>query len=48
MPGEHKAGSRPKNRSGKPGKLIEYNDTKTLFTTPQEQATEDYVSGRFG
>ncbi|HBR87850.1 MAG TPA: phosphate ABC transporter ATP-binding protein, partial [Microbacterium sp.] len=34
--------------TGKPGKLIEYNDTKTLFTTPQEQATEDYVSGRFG
>jgi phosphate transport system ATP-binding protein len=34
--------------TGKPGKLIEYNDTATLFTTPAVQATEDYVSGRFG
>jgi phosphate transport system ATP-binding protein len=34
--------------TGKPGKLIEYNDTATLFTAPTVQATEDYVSGRFG
>ena len=34
--------------TGKPGKLIEYNDTNTIFTTPSVQATEDYVSGRFG
>ena len=34
--------------TGKPGKLIEYNDTATIFTTPSIQATEDYVSGRFG
>jgi phosphate transport system ATP-binding protein len=34
--------------TGKPGKLIEYNDTAALFTTPTVQATEDYVSGRFG
>ena len=34
--------------TGKPGKLIEYDDTKTIFTTPSVQATEDYVSGRFG
>ncbi|WP_345752004.1 phosphate ABC transporter ATP-binding protein PstB [Microbacterium rhizophilus] len=34
--------------TGKPGKLIEYNDTATIFTTPSVQATEDYVSGRFG
>jgi phosphate transport system ATP-binding protein len=34
--------------TGKPGKLIEYNETKTIFTTPSVQATEDYVSGRFG
>ncbi|MGZ0713047.1 phosphate ABC transporter ATP-binding protein PstB (plasmid) [Coraliomargarita sp. W4R53] len=34
--------------TGKPGKLIEYNDTKSIFTTPTVQATEDYVSGRFG
>ncbi|MHC6175087.1 phosphate ABC transporter ATP-binding protein PstB [Glutamicibacter endophyticus] len=34
--------------TGKPGKLIEYNDTATIFSNPAEQATEDYVSGRFG
>ena len=34
--------------TGKPGKLIEYDDTSTIFTTPSVQATEDYVSGRFG
>lgn len=34
--------------TGKPGKLIEYDDTATIFTTPSMQATEDYVSGRFG
>ncbi|WP_396657458.1 phosphate ABC transporter ATP-binding protein PstB [Microbacterium sp.] len=34
--------------TGKPGRLIEYDDTATIFTTPSVQATEDYVSGRFG
>ena len=34
--------------TGKPGKLIEYDDTNTIFTSPSVQATEDYVSGRFG
>ncbi|WP_017793263.1 phosphate ABC transporter ATP-binding protein PstB [Leucobacter salsicius] len=34
--------------TGKPGKLIEYDDTSTMFSTPSVQATEDYVSGRFG
>jgi phosphate transport system ATP-binding protein len=34
--------------TGQPGKLIEYDNTKTIFTTPAVQATEDYVSGRFG
>lgn len=34
--------------TGKPGKLIEYGDTSTIFSNPAEQATEDYVSGRFG
>jgi phosphate transport system ATP-binding protein len=34
--------------TGKPGRLIEYDDTRTIFTTPSVQATEDYVSGRFG
>ncbi|WP_309081304.1 phosphate ABC transporter ATP-binding protein PstB [Zhihengliuella sp.] len=34
--------------TGKPGKLIEYAETSTIFSTPREKATEDYVSGRFG
>ncbi|AMB59314.1 phosphate ABC transporter ATP-binding protein PstB [Microterricola viridarii] len=34
--------------TGKPGKLIEYNDTTSIFSNPSVQATEDYVSGRFG
>ncbi|HSP53201.1 MAG TPA: phosphate ABC transporter ATP-binding protein PstB [Cryobacterium sp.] len=34
--------------TGKPGKLIEYDDTTTIFSNPSIQATEDYVSGRFG
>lgn len=34
--------------TGKPGKLIEYNDTNMIFSNPTVQATEDYVSGRFG
>ncbi|UZN04039.1 phosphate ABC transporter ATP-binding protein PstB [Cellulomonas sp. S1-8] len=34
--------------TGKPGKLIEMDDTSTMFSSPREQATEDYISGRFG
>ena len=34
--------------TGKPGKLIEYDDTNTIFSKPSVQATEDYVSGKFG
>ena len=34
--------------TGKPGKLIEYDTTATIFTNPTVQATEDYVSGKFG
>lgn len=30
------------------GKLIEFNDTKTLFSQPKEKKTEDYITGRFG
>jgi len=30
------------------GKLIEVNDTETLFTRPSLQQTEDYITGRFG
>ncbi|TQO20532.1 phosphate ABC transporter ATP-binding protein (PhoT family) [Rhodoglobus vestalii] len=34
--------------TGAPGKLIEYDDTTTIFSNPSIQATEDYVSGKFG
>jgi len=30
------------------GKLVEVDDTKTLFTKPQLRKTEDYITGRFG
>jgi phosphate transport system ATP-binding protein len=34
--------------TGAPGKLIEFDDTATMFSKPSVQATEDYVSGKFG
>ena len=34
--------------TGKPGKLVEMGDTATMFSSPTVQATEDYISGRFG
>ena len=30
------------------GVLVEYDDTKTIFTQPKDKRTEDYVTGRFG
>ncbi len=30
------------------GKLIEYDRTNVIFTSPKKQQTEDYVTGRFG
>jgi len=30
------------------GRLVEYNDTNTLFTSPADKRTEDYITGRFG
>lgn len=32
----------------KVGYLVEYDETENIFNNPQEQATRDYVSGRFG
>jgi phosphate transport system ATP-binding protein len=34
--------------TGEPGKLIEFDDTATIFSNPNEKMTEDYISGRFG
>jgi len=33
---------------GKQGYFVEYNDTKTLFETPAQEATKQYVTGAFG
>ena len=30
------------------GKLIEYDETETIFTKPNVKHTEDYITGRFG
>jgi phosphate transport system ATP-binding protein len=34
--------------TGQPGHLVEFNPTKKMFSTPDEPATEAYISGRFG
>ena len=34
--------------AGEPGRLVEMDDTATIFSNPKEQATADYVTGRFG
>ncbi len=33
---------------GEPGRLVEVGDTARIFSRPTEQATKDYVAGRFG
>ena len=30
------------------GELVEFNETKTIFTNPFDKRTEDYITGRFG
>jgi len=30
------------------GKLIEYDETETIFVNPSNKKTEDYITGRFG
>ena len=34
--------------TGKPGQLVEIDDTQRIFNNPSVKATEDYISGRFG
>jgi len=36
------------NRDARTGILVEYDETPKIFTTPADQRTEDYVTGRFG
>src|SRR6187431_2178873 len=35
-------------KTGDPGRLIEYDDTQKIFSNPAEKKTEDYITGRFG
>lgn len=30
------------------GEVVEYGDTEKIFSMPQDQRTEDYITGRFG
>jgi phosphate transport system ATP-binding protein len=30
------------------GEIVEYGDTREIFTRPKDKRTEDYISGRFG
>ncbi|MGB0175469.1 MAG: phosphate ABC transporter ATP-binding protein, partial [Acholeplasmataceae bacterium] len=30
------------------GELIEMNDTSVIFNTPENEKTEQYITGRFG
>ncbi|MFN8071936.1 MAG: phosphate ABC transporter ATP-binding protein PstB [Mycobacterium sp.] len=34
--------------AGKPGRLVEVDDTGKIFSNPTQKSTEDYISGRFG
>tara|TARA_B100002051_G_C16726989_1_gene635928 strand:+ start:1485 stop:2306 length:822 start_codon:yes stop_codon:yes gene_type:complete len=34
--------------SGKVGYLVEFNETEKIFNNPEQQSTQDYISGRFG
>lgn len=34
--------------TGKPGNLIEYDDTSVIFSNPSHEETQNYISGRFG
>jgi phosphate transport system ATP-binding protein len=30
------------------GELIEFGNTKDIFTNPKDKRTEDYITGRYG
>lgn len=38
----------PTPKGGKVGHLVEYDKTETIFHSPQQEKTREYVSGRFG
>ncbi|MFG1775078.1 phosphate ABC transporter ATP-binding protein PstB [Micromonospora sp. NPDC049048] len=35
-------------KTGDPGRLIEYDNTQKIFSNPGVKKTEDYITGRFG
>lgn len=35
-------------RPDRAGEMIEFNQTRSIFTNPRDKRTEDYVTGRFG
>ena len=34
--------------TGRPGRLVEFDETGKIFSNPSQKSTEDYISGRFG
>jgi len=38
----------PTEKGGRMGYLVEFDKTEVIFQNPQEKATQEYVSGRFG
>lgn len=36
------------NKGGEVGYLVEYDHTNTICGNPDQEATKNYVSGRFG
>jgi phosphate transport system ATP-binding protein len=30
------------------GEMVEFDETNTVFTSPRDKRTQDYVTGRFG
>jgi phosphate transport system ATP-binding protein len=36
------------SNAGEPGRLIEIGSTTAIFTKPNDQRTEDYITGRMG
>jgi phosphate transport system ATP-binding protein len=30
------------------GELVEFGETTTIFTNPNDRRTQDYITGRFG
>ncbi len=44
----YNAESTQESNSGKVGYLVEFDKTNKIFNSPKQQATQDYISGKFG